>query len=148
MEFTPDVIIIGAGAAGLAAAAKLTHAGINVHILEARDRIGGRIHTLKESGIVIELGAEFVHGKSRELWDLIGGSTEQVDEVQGPNWCIRDGQAGPCDFFDEVFEFLSGMKETQPDQTFSQWAATQSDVPEPVLRRAFGYVEGFNAAHA
>lgn len=148
MVFTPDVIIIGAGAAGLAAASKLTHAGINVHILEARDRIGGRIRTIKESGIAIELGAEFVHGKPREIWDLLGGSTEQVDEVGGPNWCIRDGQAGPCDFFDQVFEFLNRMKESTPDRSFAEWAATQKDVPESVLRRAFGYVEGFNAAHA
>lgn len=148
MDFTPDVLIIGAGSAGLAAAVKLTQAGINVHILEARDRIGGRIYTVNASGIAIELGAEFVHGKPRELWDLIGGSTEHVDEVDGPNWCIRDGQAGPCDFFDDVFDFLSRMKLSSPDQSFSEWASKQKGVPEPIVRRAFGYVEGFNAAHA
>src|ERR1041384_5645049 len=138
MTFSPRVIVIGAGAAGLAAASKLTRAGVNVQIIEARDRIGGRIDTLHESGVAIELGAEFVHGKPREIWDLIGGSVEQVDEVEGPNWCIRDGQLGPCDFFDQVFEFLQRMKTTSRDQSFAEWARSQQDVPETVLRRAFG----------
>ena len=167
MTFQPDVIVIGAGAAGLAAASKLTRAGINVHILEARDRIGGRIYTLRELNrevheagrekrvpgqnldeSAIELGAEFVHGKPRELWDLIGGSTEQVDEVDGTNWCIREGQVGPCDFFDQVYEFLGRMKITERDQSFAEWARSQTDVPEAIKTRAFGYVEGFNAADA
>ena len=55
-----DVIIIGAGAAGLAAARELSAAQLNVIILEARDRIGGRIHTYFDKW-PIELGAEFVH---------------------------------------------------------------------------------------
>ena len=55
-----DVIIIGAGAAGLAAGRKLHDAGKNILIIEARDRIGGRIHTSYDfvDGTPIELGAE------------------------------------------------------------------------------------------
>src|SRR5688500_18856845 len=68
MNNTPrfDVIVIGAGAAGLAAAATLSEAGKNVCILEARDRIGGRIFSRVEPDvpIAIELGAEFIHGRS------------------------------------------------------------------------------------
>ena len=65
----PDVLIVGAGAAGLAAARDLSVAGQTVIVLEARDRIGGRIFTYKDPSepIPIELGAEFVHGKSPEL---------------------------------------------------------------------------------
>jgi phytoene dehydrogenase-like protein len=44
----PDVIVIGAGAAGLAAAAELGRAGLSVTILEARDRIGGRMFTQRD----------------------------------------------------------------------------------------------------
>ena len=148
MDFNADAIIVGAGVAGLAAATKLTRAGINVQVIEARDRIGGRIYTLHDLGLAMELGAEFVHGKPREIWDLIGGSTEQVDEMEGTNWCIREGQVGPCDFFDQVYEFLNRMRITGQDQSFADWARSQTDVPEAVKRRAFAYVEGFNAAHA
>ena len=60
-----DVIVIGAGAAGLAAAAELGRAGRAVLVLEARDRIGGRAWTQHPDGISapIELGAEFIHGR-------------------------------------------------------------------------------------
>jgi len=59
-----DVIVIGAGMAGLAAAHELTRAGLQVAILEARDRIGGRVHTVRDPSLnyPVELGAEFVHG--------------------------------------------------------------------------------------
>src|ERR1044072_6844412 len=56
-----DILIIGAGAAGLAAARELSAANFNVIVLEARDRIGGRIYTHPDSQLTapIELGAEF-----------------------------------------------------------------------------------------
>jgi monoamine oxidase len=60
-----DVIVVGAGAAGLAAARRLQDAGQQVLILEARERFGGRIWT-DESWLdfPIELGAEFIHGET------------------------------------------------------------------------------------
>ena len=60
-----DVLILGAGAAGLAAAAELAHAGKSALVLEARDRIGGRVWSLDVPGlpVPVELGAEFIHGR-------------------------------------------------------------------------------------
>ena len=60
-----DVIIIGAGISGLVAARELCRAGQRVIILEARNRCGGRIHTLsqQEFPVIAETGAEFIHGK-------------------------------------------------------------------------------------
>lgn len=52
------VVVVGAGLAGLAAARTLTEHGVEVVVLEARDRIGGRCHT--ESGI--DMGAHWIHG--------------------------------------------------------------------------------------
>jgi monoamine oxidase len=68
-----DVIVIGAGAAGLAAAAALSHAGRSVLILEARDRIGGRVWTRHMPGLdlPIELGAEYIHGGSEATYALL-----------------------------------------------------------------------------
>jgi monoamine oxidase len=58
-----DVIVVGAGAAGLAAARRVTAAGRRALVLEARDRIGGRVHTDRTfAGVPVEFGAEFVHG--------------------------------------------------------------------------------------
>ncbi len=57
-----DVVVIGAGAAGLAAANELKKSGKHVVVLEARDRIGGRVHTIRDRGVV-EAGAEFIHGE-------------------------------------------------------------------------------------
>ena len=56
----PDVIVIGAGFAGLAAATELADRGVDVLVLEARDRVGGRVWSDRAGGAVIERGAEFV----------------------------------------------------------------------------------------
>jgi monoamine oxidase len=68
-----DVVVIGAGVAGLAAAARLCTGGLRVSVLEARRRIGGRVLTLRAAGapLPVELGAEFVHGTAPQVWELI-----------------------------------------------------------------------------
>ena len=67
-----DAIVIGAGAAGLGAARKLSDAGKQVLVLEARDRIGGRMWTDRTSlSIPHERGGELVHGHNVSTWDLI-----------------------------------------------------------------------------
>src|SRR5882672_10509815 len=70
---SPDVIVIGAGAAGLAAADELSRKGARVLILEARDRIGGRCWTRRIPGlsIPVELGAEFIHGEAKVTHALL-----------------------------------------------------------------------------
>ncbi len=65
-----DVLVIGAGAAGLAAAGRLRDAGARVRVLEARAHIGGRAHTDLRHG-PIELGAEFLHGDHAVTWQLL-----------------------------------------------------------------------------
>src|SRR5689334_42821 len=59
-----DVLVVGAGVAGLAAAARLRERGLSCAILEARERAGGRVWTIhpREAPLPVELGAEFVHG--------------------------------------------------------------------------------------
>lgn len=62
------IIIIGAGAAGISAAARLIERGLeNIIILEGKDRIGGRIHTVEFSDNVVELGAQWVHGEHENI---------------------------------------------------------------------------------
>ena len=107
-----DVIIIGAGAAGLSAAAALGKAGVSVTLLEARDRIGGRMFTLLDPKLQapIELGAEFIHGRPHEIWNLLKSHNVQITEMDGDNWCVEKERLSPCDFFSEVDKILKKMK--------------------------------------
>jgi phytoene dehydrogenase-like protein len=57
-----DTIVVGAGIAGLTAARLLTQAGRAVLVLEARDRVGGRVVTDRRYGLATDLGASWIHG--------------------------------------------------------------------------------------
>lgn len=61
-----DVIVVGAGAAGLSAAAEFSSADLSVCVVDARERMGGRILTMRDDDGLppAELGAEFIHGES------------------------------------------------------------------------------------
>jgi putrescine oxidase len=59
-ELTRDVVIVGAGAAGLTAANELRKAGLSVVVLEARDRVGGRLWTDVVDGAMLEIGGQWV----------------------------------------------------------------------------------------
>lgn len=88
-----DVIVIGAGAAGLAAAASLGRAGHSVLVLEARDRIGGRICSRSEPGLAvpIELGAD-IHGDSPETHDWLRTAGAAAIDTSGEHWSLIDGR--------------------------------------------------------
>jgi monoamine oxidase len=68
-----DVVVIGAGVAGLAAAQRLRMAGLDPLVLEARERIGGRIWT-DHTYAPVELGAEFIHGELASTWQLVNAA--------------------------------------------------------------------------
>ncbi len=61
-----DVAVIGAGAAGIGAARRLVKSGsVSVLVLEARDRVGGRVHTIEPAGFPLDRGAEWLHSADR-----------------------------------------------------------------------------------
>jgi monoamine oxidase len=66
-----DVAVIGAGAAGIAAAQELIRSGRSVVVLEARDRIGGRAYTDISLGIPFDAGAQYIHWAERNPWKKI-----------------------------------------------------------------------------
>ena len=74
-QYNPDfdVIVIGAGIAGLAAARELVRQDLKVLVLEARQRAGGRIYTAEDEVVFhgVELGAQYIHGSTAETWELV-----------------------------------------------------------------------------
>lgn len=154
MSKDPDVIVIGAGAAGLAAAAALRDAGLAVIILEARDRIGGRMFTVQDSrcNAPVELGAEFIHGRPPEIWNLLRQHKIRTREVNGDTWCVQNGQVTTCDFFSDVDRILKKMDARKRDQSFLKFLENccPTSKNDSRMRQAkewtTGYVSGFNAA--
>jgi monoamine oxidase len=147
--FDVDVVVVGAGMAGLTAARALAERGVKVRVVEARERVGGRVFSVPvEGGGLAELGAEFVHGRPAELWALIDESGVMTVEREGsmlreqPGGGLNDD--GPGDGFAALDE-LEDWKGA--DVAFAEWLKT-SGVPEDDRAALTGYVEGFNAADA
>lgn len=142
-----DVIVIGAGMAGLTAARALAEAGRKVLIIEAKDRIGGRIWTRHVDDEAIELGAEFVHGRPPELWALINEAGIETWERDGAHACFEDGSLNDCSGeMDEMIDPLEKLEDfAGPDLTFAEYINRQQMPPE-ACAASIGYVEGFNAA--
>jgi monoamine oxidase len=141
-----DILIIGAGMAGLTAARALAEAGRSVTLLEASSRVGGRIHTVREGNEIIELGAEFIHGKPPELWSLIEEANLETYELDGSMLAYEDGRLQSRDEEAESSPILEKIESsTGPDETFADYLA-QHPIPEDQKQTVIGYVEGFNAA--
>jgi monoamine oxidase len=94
-----DVIIIGAGAAGLMAGRLLAKAGKKVTVLEARDRIGGRIHTIEDASFFkgAELGAEFVHGDLPVTLSLLNEAEIGYSHAGAEMWHYNNGKLSAND---------------------------------------------------
>lgn len=120
-ERNADVLVIGAGIAGLRAAEVLVAKGRRVIVLEARDRLGGRIHTDRSWGVPVELGASWIHGVTNNpiaaLAAAEGIKTQAFDYdaiVYGPDG--RRRAAGTLDDLEEqVAELVETGREDSPD---------------------------------
>lgn len=154
-----DVVVIGAGAAGLAAARTLSEAGLSVAILEARDRIGGRMHTIRPeaNGPPIELGAEFVHGRPPETLAIVQAAGLTLAERCGASWASVGGRLSGDDEDEDsageedggtsaVFDAIGAWRGA--DTSFSAFAGERLAGQRWAVarQRVSGYVQGFDAA--
>lgn len=91
-----DVLVLGAGVAGLATAHHLVDTDLDVLVLEARDRLGGRVTSDRHfAGFPIELGAEYVHGEHVVTWewlDRLGLSTIHWNKLDDSWVRLADGR--------------------------------------------------------
>lgn len=151
MDRPSDVIVLGAGAAGLAAADRLSRAGLRVTVLEARDRVGGRVHTVSDplTGTPLELGAEFLHGKPPLLRKLTRRAKLTVRACNDRHMFYWRGQLRE---WGEAFEFTEALADAKPpDRPVSELLrelARAERWPAAKVALARGYVEGFYGASA
>ncbi|MGV2982574.1 flavin monoamine oxidase family protein, partial [Microbacterium sp. AGC85] len=158
-EITRDVLIVGAGAAGLTAANDLRKAGLSVAVLEARDRVGGRLWTDVIDGAMLEIGGQWVSPDQdalKETLEELGLSTysryrEGESVYIGPSGELTrfTGDIFPVapeteKVMVELIEKLDAMvAEIDPDRpwahpdaealdevSFEQWLAVQTDDQE------------------
>jgi monoamine oxidase len=148
-----DALVLGAGAAGLVAATELATARRSVLILEARDRVGGRIWTRSEPGlpVPIELGAEFIHGRSEATFGLLKQFGVAAVDTHGPHWTCRRGRMSlRADEFRRVHNALRANRARlrASDLTFDEFLAGigAAALPRDARALALALVEGFDAA--
>lgn len=148
-----DVIIVGAGAAGLAAARELQAAGLRIVVLEARPRLGGRIFTKHDphTGMPIELGAELIHGRADTLQEIIEAVSLRTVEVEGGRWESHRGawRAAP-DFWDRLDRVMRLLpKRPRNDYSFGEFVSGRPGGRRLARDRrlAAQFVESFHAAN-
>ncbi|MEV5041484.1 flavin monoamine oxidase family protein [Microbacterium sp. LMI1x-1-1.1] len=165
-EITRDVVIVGAGAAGLTAAHELRKAGLSVAVLEARERVGGRLWTDVIDGAMLELGGQWVSPDQDALIDTVAelgldtfSRYREGDSVYvGPDGTVSrfTGEMFPVSpeterTIDEITQRLDAMvAEIDPDRPFAHpkaaewdtitwdaWLRQQTDDDEAVRNLAF-----------
>lgn len=141
-----DAIVIGAGLSGLAAANRLVNGGLTVTLIDARNRVGGRVFTSQTSTLPVELGAEWV-GNTGIVHSLLKEAGASVVESDG-RYLRRtpDGFRNAWDPEDNANPILKRATCLDgPDRSFRS-ALTEIGVTAEEARAALMYVEGFHAA--
>ena len=142
-----DALIIGGGIAGLIAARHLTEAGLHVTLLEARDRLGGRICSHSTAEFPVELGAEFVHGRPEEILALAAEAGVPIVPVQGSFRRKIDGEwAEAGHLMEQVDRLFAKLPAAEPDESL-QYYLDRSGEDEDAKQQALKFVEGFHAAN-
>ena len=146
-----DVIVVGGGVAGLAAAGCLADAGRKVILLEARPRLGGRIHTVLDPdfGHPIELGAEFVQGEPKEFLRTVQALGIKLHEVPDRHERARRGIERSFSDVEALVDRLLGLRSSDLEdvpvsQLIRQRAAAQFTSDE--LATVTAYLESFHGA--
>jgi monoamine oxidase len=150
--YRPDLIILGAGAAGLSAAEVLSKKGCSILLIEGRERIGGRIFTLHDHSFAapVELGAEFIHGQPESTWEMVRRAKLVSFDLPFDHRVRRGGHLIHLgDVSAELKKAMGGLAHLgKRDISFAQylrnrrWPASLNEA----RRFAINFVQGFDAA--
>lgn len=148
-----DVIVVGAGVAGLAAAGELARAGARVRVLEARRRMGGRVLTVHDDlPVAVELGAEFIHGPGVEIVQLARARGLAIVDTEGSHALARGGRlvVPDDDDWQEQQQVMEQLSTSGPDESFAAFLAREPGGPALARARKSlrAFVEGFQAVDA
>lgn len=147
---TTDVVVVGAGVAGLAATSELVRAGVRVRVLEARNRTGGRIHTIRDPSLPhpLELGAEFVHELTPALRALLDDAGIGLIPLEGEQWRADGGRLTRDErAFERITKIIERLGRTvPPDRSVADSLELLDDVNEQERGQLLQYVRGFHAA--
>ncbi len=146
-----DVIVVGAGMAGLAAAEALGRTGLRLLLLEARERIGGRVYTSADATlpVPIELGAEFVHGRPEVTLRLMQQAGIPLLRVPEAHAVWLEGQLSVVHFLETLQPFLRQLPpaEASDEAVAAFWQRVLTDALPPSTRALARIIaEGFEAA--
>jgi monoamine oxidase len=146
------IIIIGAGAAGLMAAMELSLGGRAVIVLEARERLGGRIHTLPAGNgfrTWVETGPEFIHGNVPLTLELLKKAAVPLRPTGGKMYRSEGGKwekdGGPVKGWDELIERMGALDKDIPVDTFLEQYFSGPE-NEGLRRFIRLYAEGYDLA--
>lgn len=148
-----DAVVIGAGAAGLAAARFLAQSGVDVLVLEARDRVGGRAYSFFDANgdVSIELGAEFIHGSAPATFALMRETgTRALDDAWQAFVYRNRSLVEGGDAWDRTIDILSGVDANAEDESVEEYLQEMRSrgLDEHDFETARSLIEGFDAARS
>jgi monoamine oxidase len=146
-----DVVVVGAGAAGLAAARSLGGRKLQVLLLEARDRTGGRVLSRRIAGTAmpVELGAEFIHGPAERTKVLLREAGSAAIDMSGDSWIRKKGELqSNDDDFSSSARIFEGSRVLPGDESVEQFLRRfeNDGALRETAQAARAFVEGFEAA--
>ena len=144
------IIIIGAGASGLMSARILAEKNHNVTVIEAQDRIGGRIHELNgKFSRPVEAGAEFIHGDQSLTLALLHEANGEAIKLNGKHYTLNKGELDQGDFIDDQWDELTeALKTLKTDTDMASFLDRhfRGEAYQDLRHRVQRFAEGFDTA--
>ncbi len=145
-----EIVIIGAGISGLSVGRSLLEMGHSVTVVEARDRMGGRIHTLDSKfSRTVETGAEFIHGKLPHTLKLLKEAGQNKTLIKGKFYTISKNELEKGDMLDDHWKkLLSELNKLESDVTIATFLSQHFSGSEfnDLRERVRQFAEGFDIA--